>query len=72
MSGPWSVSVSNLDGYFELRPLEAGYIQKYGEKKTEINTEDIDINYKPGLYFQALEIIKAFNNDINNNYILSL
>ncbi len=66
MSGPWSVSVTNLDGYFELRPLEAGYIQKYGEKKTEIITEDIDINYKPGLYFQAFEIIKAFNKEINN------
>lgn len=65
MAGPWSVSVTNLEGYFELRPLEAGYIQNYGDKKSELINEDIDINFKPGLYFQALEIIKAFNNNIN-------
>jgi predicted dehydrogenase len=65
MAGPWSVSVTNLDGYFELKPLETGYIQKYGDKKAEIIAEDIDLNFKPGLYFQALEIIKAFNKDVN-------
>lgn len=59
--GPWAVSVSNADLRLEMRPLESLKIQKKGERQVqEIAAEAIDGTYKPGLYYQALQILNYF------------
>jgi predicted dehydrogenase len=60
--GPWSVSVSTLSEKFELKPIEFCNILKLGSRKAqEIEIENIDIKYKPGLRHQAELFVKSLN-----------
>jgi len=58
--GPWSVSINAGNTRWEMRPLEQASVQLYGSRSL-VNTDisDKDINFKPGLYVQAEEAIKA-------------
>ena len=61
--GPWSVSISNSKIRFDLKPLEKGNYQLYGSRDLlELDIDDYDQIYRPGLYFQAQEALKAANN----------
>lgn len=62
--GPWAVSVSNAQCRLEMRPLESLKIQKRGQRiLEEIAIDPIDTSYKPGLYFQALQILNYFKGE---------
>jgi predicted dehydrogenase len=57
--GPWSVTVTNQNARFELRPLEKLGIQRRGERQlAEVAVEAIDRDYKPGLRHQAEQLIR--------------
>jgi len=63
--GPWSVSITNTNYRFEMRPLELLKVQKKGERAmTEVTQEQIDLNYKPGLYYQAQQILNYFKGQV--------
>ena len=57
--GPWSVTVTNESARFEMRPLEKLGIQRRGQRQlTEVVPDAIDQDYKPGLHYQASQIIR--------------
>jgi len=59
--GPWSVSITNSNHRLEMRPLETLKVQNKGERQMkEIPIDAIDLTYKPGLYYQALQILNHF------------
>lgn len=59
--GPWAVSITNSNYRLEMRPLESLKIQTKSERKMqEIDIDPIDSTYKPGLHFQALQILNYF------------
>jgi predicted dehydrogenase len=61
--GPWSVTVTNESARFEMRPLEKLGIQRRGQRQlTEIAPEAIDLDYKPGLRYQAMQIVRFLSN----------
>ena len=56
--GPWSVTVTNTQIRAEMRPLEKLGIQCKGDRVlSEIETDISDKNYKPGLVYQAEQVI---------------
>lgn len=56
--GPWSVTVTNRQVRIENRPLERSTIQRRGTRQVvELDMDVNDINYKPGLKFQAEQIV---------------
>lgn len=56
--GPWVVTVSNRQTRLEMRPLEKLGIQRRGERRlTEVEPDSIDSDYKPGLRYQAEQIV---------------
>jgi predicted dehydrogenase len=58
--GPWSVSVTNPQVRVELRPLERLSVQKSGERRlTEVPADPFDAEFKPGLRFQAEQVLRA-------------
>ena len=58
--GPWSVAVSSKELRAELRPIEQLTLQQAGSRKAELQDSDpIDDEFKPGLWRQAQEAIKA-------------
>lgn len=58
--GPWSASVTNARARLEMRPLEKLTIQNRGERRAvEIPIDPIDTEFKPGLRFQAEQIVLA-------------
>ena len=58
--GPWSVTVTNRSTRVEMRPLEKLFIQRRGERQlSEIPVNHIDIDFKPGLLWQAQQVINA-------------
>ncbi len=63
--GPWSVSVTNSNYRLELGPLEALKVQKRGERVMQkIEVDSMDLDFKPGLYYQALEIVNYFKGKV--------
>ncbi len=61
--GPWSVTLVNSKIRFEMKPLEQANFQLFGSRETfPLHSENFDSLYKPGLYMQAREAIKAANN----------
>lgn len=59
--GPWGVSVTNDNARFELRPLELLKIQnKDSRVMNELPQDPIDSAYKPGLRYQAEQILNYF------------
>ncbi|MEQ8314084.1 MAG: Gfo/Idh/MocA family oxidoreductase [Gammaproteobacteria bacterium] len=62
--GPWAVTINTPAVRYELRPLERGGIQKFGSRTVEeLDVDDIDQNFKPGLRLQADELIRAVRGD---------
>ncbi len=60
--GPWTVVVTNSGIRVELRPLEFLAVQYRGERKlSQIETDEIDRDFKPGLHYQAQQIIGVLN-----------
>lgn len=58
--GPWAVSVTNPQVRLELRPLERLGIQRRGERRlTEVPADPIDSKFKPGLSWQAEQLLHA-------------
>ena len=56
--GPWSVTVTNSQVRLEMRPLEKLNIQRLGERRlSEAPSDAIDTEFKPGLRYQAEQII---------------
>lgn len=56
--GPWVVTVSNRKVRLEMRPLEKLGIQRRGERRlTEVEPDIIDSEFKPGLRYQAEQIL---------------
>lgn len=60
--GPWTVVVTNSGVRVELRPLEFLAVQYRGERKlSPISPDEIDTRFKPGLHYQAQQIIGILN-----------
>jgi predicted dehydrogenase len=58
--GPWGVAVTTPHLRLEMRPLERLSIQARGERRaTEIEPDAIDTEYKPGLHYQAEQLVAA-------------
>jgi predicted dehydrogenase len=58
--GPWSVTVTNRAVRLEMRPIERLAVQRRGERRlTEIEPELVDTEYKPGLRYQAEQLISV-------------
>lgn len=58
--GPWSVTVTNSQVRIELRPLEKLLVQQRGERiSAEISLGSIDKDFKPGLRYQAEQIVAS-------------
>lgn len=56
--GPWSVSVTTPLIRYELKPLEILHVQKHKSRKNDSElVEDWDKKFKPGLRFQAEELV---------------
>lgn len=56
--GPWSVTVANRQVRLEMRPLEKLTIQRRGERRlTDIAPDAVDAEYKPGLHYQAQQLV---------------
>lgn len=60
--GPWSTTVTNRKVRLEMRPLEKLGVQRAGERRlTEVPADRIDEEFKPGLKFQAEQIMRALD-----------
>lgn len=58
--GPWAVAITNRQVRLELRPMEQLGIQRRGERRLTSSAPDpIDTEFKPGLRFQAEQLIAA-------------
>ena len=58
--GPWAVTVTTQEKRWELRPLEQATVQLYKSRKLKnIEIDNFDERFKPGLRFQAEEAIKG-------------
>lgn len=58
--GPWAVAVSAGGARWEMRPLEEITRQCLGSRKIEkLELGDVDKRFKPGLFLQAKEAVKA-------------
>ena len=58
--GPWSISVTTSSKRLEMRPIETLNIQEHGSRTLKsIDLDKKDIDFKPGLWVQALEALKA-------------
>jgi predicted dehydrogenase len=57
--GPWSVSVTTNEDYFELKPLEQASRRTNKDRNIDIFQSDpVDVNFKPGLYEQAKNAVQ--------------
>lgn len=64
--GPWAVTVATPERRIELRPLEQATVQLRGERKVsafEVDQDDID--FKPGLRFQAIQAVAAIRGEFH-------
>ncbi|EAQ36399.1 Predicted dehydrogenase [Nitrobacter sp. Nb-311A] len=65
--GPWSVSVTNRSLRLEMRPIEKLAVQRRGERRlTDVAPESIDSEYKPGLRYQAEQLVEALKGHAPN------
>ncbi len=65
--GPWSVAISTEELRMELRPIEQLSLQQKGSRSIEMQAIDpLDNKYKPGIYRQAEEAVKAARNIKNS------
>lgn len=62
--GPWFTVVTTDDARWEMRPIEQLTCQAYGSRKVEpIPGNEWDTKFKPGLYLQAAEMLKAIKGE---------
>lgn len=60
LPGPWYVTVATADLRIELRPLEQLGFQRRGERKlTILDPDQDDVDFKPGLKYQAEQFLAA-------------
>lgn len=60
---PWEIKVFTKEKYFNLKPIEKlSYISKHSRVLNEVEVDEIDIKYKPGLYNLLKEMYKCMNN----------
>jgi len=60
--GPWAVTVTNRSSRLELRPLEKAAVQRRGERKLEeLPGDPLDAQFKPGLRYQAEQVIEMLS-----------
>jgi hypothetical protein len=65
--GPWAVTVATPAARFEMRPLESLTVQLRGERRVAaVEPDPIDSEFKPGLHYQAGELIKASGGGLND------
>ncbi len=65
--GPWSVTINTKNVRWEMRPLEAvSYLELNTRKSVSLSIDQNDIDFKPGLRFQALESLKLLNGEENS------
>lgn len=65
--GPWSVAITNSQVRLELRPLEKLSIQRLGERHSlDVPLEEVDLNFKPGLFWQAKQVVAALSESHSN------
>ena len=64
---PWSVSINTNSLRLDMTPLESLTKQSYGSRKrSNIELDEVDFKFKPGLFKQAKEIISSIKGDKNN------
>lgn len=64
--GPWSVTVTNPQVRVEMRPLERLGIQRIGERRlTDVLPDTIDSDFKPGLRYQAEQLVGLLEGHIS-------
>lgn len=62
--GPWFTVVTTDDARWEMRPVEQLACQVYGSRKLEpVAGNEWDSKFKPGLYLQATEMLKAMKGE---------
>lgn len=67
LPGPWYVTVANEATRIELRPLESVSFQNRGERTlTPVEVCETDLDFKPGLYIQAKQFIRAVNGELTS------
>lgn len=65
---PWSVNIITKEKRVEMSPLEKVYTQDYGSRvKNELEIDQWDIKFKPGLRLQAQLLIDSLNGIESNN-----
>lgn len=58
--GPWVVTVNTPQERLEMRPLEQVSVQRYGERRSaSLDIDPVDSQYKPGLLYQAQQLLGA-------------
>lgn len=62
--GPWAVAIAHPQMRLEMRPLESLAVQRRGERKVvAVDPDPIETAFKPGLYIQAQELLRAVNGE---------
>ena len=64
--GPWMITVSTIENYYKLRPLENLKTIKLNRKITHYKKSELDIKYKAGLHELIKNFIKKLENKKNN------
>jgi hypothetical protein len=65
--GPWSVTINTKNIRWEMRPLETvTYLDFNSRQSVSLSIDQYDIDFKPGLKYQALESLKLLNGEENN------
>ncbi|MDA9651239.1 Gfo/Idh/MocA family oxidoreductase [Pelagibacteraceae bacterium] len=63
---PWGVRVFTKDKYFISQPIEnLSFIDKSSRQLINIDSEEVDKKYKPGLYRILQEMTKCLNGQLN-------
>jgi predicted dehydrogenase len=62
--GPWAVTVTTHKKRWELRPLEQGFTQLYGSRKSEaMQVDPCDVKFKAGIRLQAKELLSVLRGE---------
>lgn len=70
--GPWGVAISTPTRRFEMKPLETLKTQSCGSRLLdEMKLSAMDLDYKPGLYAQANDLINAVSGNASKIPTLS-
>lgn len=59
---PWEVKIFTRKNFFNLRPIERlSYINESSRELKNVEIDDLDLKYKPGLYLLIEEMYKCLN-----------